>query len=29
VIEFCVAITTMFLTLAGLYTALCAHKVHK
>jgi hypothetical protein len=28
-IELCIAVTTMSLTLAGIYWALCAHKVHK
>ena len=28
-IELCIAITTMSLTLAGIYWAQCAHKVHK
>jgi len=28
-IEFCIAIATMLLTLAGINRALCVHKVHK
>jgi hypothetical protein len=28
-IEFCIAVATMSLTLAGIYWALCVHKVHK
>jgi hypothetical protein len=28
-IAFCVSITTMSLTLAGIYWALCVHKVNK
>jgi len=29
VIEFCIAVATMSLTLGGIYWALCVHKVHK
>jgi len=28
-IEYCIAIAWMSLTLAGIYWALCVHKVHK